>query len=377
MVGLAGLGIAFACALPLREAAGAGTRPAVVSGFTIEVVAHVPQARELVATPNGDLLAGTLGSDVYVIPNAEGEPGTPAIFARIDDRDAAGIALGAHALYVGTTFGIWRMPYATGDRRARSAPERIATVRAAYAGAHSTTSLAVTNDTLYAGIGSSCNACEETDATRATIQQMTLDGKDERPRAVHLRNAIALAIDPATNALWAGSAGQDELAHGHPYEIFDDVAAIDGVADYGWPSCVEDRRPAHAGADCSHVTEARAAFPAYETPIGAAFYPADAHGPYAFPAAWRGGAFVSLHGSWHKPLVAPLVAFVPITGAAPAIPIDWNDPAKQWKTFVTGWQRDGGVRIGRPTGVAVGPSGSLFVADDQTGSIYRVRPIVK
>ena len=33
-----------------------------------------------------------------------------------------------------------------------------------------------------------------------------------------------------------------------------------------------------------------------------------------------------------------------------------------------------GSRIGRPTGVAVGPQGDLFVADDQTGNIYRIRP---
>ncbi|MGH8165553.1 MAG: hypothetical protein ACREP1_14600 [Rhodanobacteraceae bacterium] len=30
--------------------------------------------------------------------------------------------------------------------------------------------------------------------------------------------------------------------------------------------------------------------------------------------------------------------------------------------------------MGRPTGIAVGPLGDLFVADDQTGAIYRIRP---
>jgi glucose/arabinose dehydrogenase len=29
--------------------------------------------------------------------------------------------------------------------------------------------------------------------------------------------------------------------------------------------------------------------------------------------------------------------------------------------------------IGRPTGIAVGINGSLFVADDSTGNIYRIR----
>jgi hypothetical protein len=32
-------------------------------------------------------------------------------------------------------------------------------------------------------------------------------------------------------------------------------------------------------------------------------------------------------------------------------------------------------RIGRPTGIAVGAQGSLFIADDQTGNICRMRPM--
>lgn len=55
-------------------------------------------------------------------------------------------------------------------------------------------------------------------------------------------------------------------------------------------------------------------------------------------------------------------------------PVNRNDPTTQWSGFVYGFQlADGTTRIGHPTGVAVGPSGSLFVADDQTGNIY-IRP---
>jgi glucose/arabinose dehydrogenase len=62
-------------------------------------------------------------------------------------------------------------------------------------------------------------------------------------------------------------------------------------------------------------------------------------------------------------------------GDTPEHPANWNDPTTQWKKFIDGYQNGGtSERIGRPTGITVGPDGSLFVADDQTGAIYRIRP---
>jgi hypothetical protein len=95
--------------------------------------------------------------------------------------------------------------------------------------------VAVANKRLYTSVGSSCNNCDpDLDATRATIQQADLDGSGMTVKARHIRNAIALAANPATGTLWAGVAGQDELPHGHPYEMFDPVTLHPGVVDYGW-----------------------------------------------------------------------------------------------------------------------------------------------
>ena len=348
--------------------------PHVLAGFSVTIVAHVEHARELAATPDGDLLVGTNGRAVYVVPDAQGRPGAPRVFATVPDRAAAGVALGAGSLYVGSTHGIWRVPFTTGDRRARGPLEKIASVRTKGDGGHATTSVAVAGETLFASIGSSCNACDERDPTRATIQQMSLGGNDVHPKAIHVRNAIALAVDPDTQALWAGVAGQDELEHGHPYEMLDDVSAHPGTPDYGWPHCYENRRPVEAGSNCTNAVVSRVYFPAYETPVGAAIYPSHPMGAHAFPEAYRGGAFVALHGSWHQPPVAPRVAFVPLRADEPLTPVDWNDPAKQWTPFLDGFVKANGTRFGRPTGVAVSPDGSLFVADDSSGNIYRIRP---
>ena len=80
------------------------------------------------------------------------------------------------------------------------------------------------------------------------------------------------------------------------------------------------------------------------------------------------------HDAGGVPVDPPHVAFVPFSGAAPARAVNWNDPTAQWNDFFTGFQHADGSRIGRVTGVAVGAQGSLFVADDQNGVVYRIRP---
>jgi glucose/arabinose dehydrogenase len=345
----------------------------VPNGFVVERIATVARARELSVAPNGDLFVGTSGNAIYVVPDAEGNPGEPRSFAVVDDRPLAGVLVTGDAVYAGGQFGVYKIAYHGGDRAARGVPQKIAAFRTDGLGHHVTTTVAVSNGTLYASVGSSCNACEETDSSRATIQAMTLDGQNVHARAADIRNAIALAVKPETGALWAGVAGRDDLEHGHPYEIFDDVTSHPGTPDYGWLKCYDDRKPI-GGASCAGVVVPKVVFPAYDTPIGATFYPLDQKGAHAFPAAYRGGAFVTLHGSWHQPPVPPRVAFVPFRNREPAKPVDWANPDAQWTEFGGGCQSADGTRACRPTGVAVGNDGSLFVSDDATGAVYRVRP---
>jgi glucose/arabinose dehydrogenase len=366
--------VAAAASLGDARARAVAALPSPLAGFDIAVVARVPEPRQLAAAPNGDLLVGTAGSDVYIVANSEDTARPARVFAHLDDDEAAGVALDGATLFVGTEHGVWRVPYRTGVRGVNDDVRRIASVRTAGGDDHVTTSLAIAGGALFAAVGSSCNVCVESDPTRATVQQMTSNGGAMHAKAVHIRNAIALATNAATGSLWAGVAGQDELQHGHPYEIFDPVTLHRGTPDYGWPTCYENHRPVRPGIDCSNAVAARVVFPAYATPTGAAFYPAHPVGRYAFPQAYRGGAFVTFHGSWHTPPVPPRVAFVAMRGDQPQHPVDWSDPNIQWSSFAGGFQVRGFGRIGRPSGVAVGAQGSLFVADDLAGVIYRIRP---
>ena len=152
-------------------------------------------------------------------------------------------------MYIGAQFGVYELPYHAGERAASAQPRKIAAVRASgTARDHVTTTVAVTKGRLYASVGSSCNNCDpDLDATRATVQEMNLDGSGMTAKARHVRNAIALAVNPQTGTLWIGIAGQDELAKGHPYETFDPLTLRAGVADYGWPCVLGYEKPSSRG----------------------------------------------------------------------------------------------------------------------------------
>ncbi len=360
----------------------ADSRLTIARGFYANLIANVAGARELAMLPNGDLLVGTEGRSVAIVPNADGPgiAGRPQTFLTLDEGPAASIVYApSGSLYAATSTTIWRIPYARGDR-SESRATAIARVRTGPVApnsdgdVHVTTSVVATSTTLYAGVGSSCNACVEVDPTRAAVLRMRLDGSGLTKLATRTRNPIALAVNPATGSLWIAGAGQDALVRGHPYEYFDSptLRGRAGV-DYGWPECEENRVAYNPlGTDpppsCARTVVPAVEFPAYSTLIGVAFYPSAQTGAYAFPAAYRGGAFVTSHGSWHCcPSTPPRVSYVPMRGDVPVTRVNWADPTVQSQTFV-GY-------IGRPTGIAVGVNGSLFVADDRTGNIIRIRPL--
>lgn len=362
-------------------------------GFAIDTIAQIEGARELAPLPNGDLLIGTNGSDLYIVAGAEGSPQTPQVFATFDDDLASGVTYSAqrNEIYVATMHHVWAIPY-HGERKAGRI-ERIADVRQGPVAPgtdgdiHKTTSVAFAQGLVYAAAGSSCNAtmdngkkpCTEVDPTRAAISVMKPDGAGFEQRAKRIRNAIALAANPATGSVWVGGAGQDNLKFGHPYEFLDDLSAHPGNADYGWPECEENHHVYWPGYTCTKTVEPLVELPAYSTIIGATFYPEHQAGRYAFPQRYRGGLFAAVHGSWHTngrgcSAAPPRVVFVAMNGDRPARRVDWSDPTTQWTDFVTGFQSGCTSRIGRPTGIAVGPKGSLFIGDDDAGLVYRVRP---
>ncbi len=144
--------------------------------------------------------------------------------------------------------------------------------------------------------------------------------------------------------------------------------------DYGWPYCYYDHiqgkkvlAPEYGGdgdevGRCAEMDDPLVGFPGHWAPNDLLFY----HGEQ-FPERYRGGAFIAFHGSWNR---APLpqeganVVFLP--------PRDDGFAGEQWEVFAEGEANWAETREHRPTGLAVGPDGSLYISDDAGGRIWRV-----
>jgi glucose/arabinose dehydrogenase len=109
-----------------------------------------------------------------------------------------------------------------------------------------------------------------------------------------------------------------------------------------------------------------AAFPGHWAPDGVVFYTGS-----AFPEKYRGGAFIAFHGSWNRapePQQGYRVVFQPIkSGKASGA---YETFANDFAPNLNSGPNAAGDR--RPTGVAVGPDGALYITDDKTGRIWKV-----
>jgi len=84
----------------------------------------------------------------------------------------------------------------------------------------------------------------------------------------------------------------------------------------------------------------------------------------AFPAKYRGDAFVALHGSWNRAKrTGPRVIAVPVEGGV---------PTGEYEEFMTGFVANDDAVWARPVGVAVAHDGALFVSEDANGTLWRV-----
>ena len=109
----------------------------------------------------------------------------------------------------------------------------------------------------------------------------------------------------------------------------------------------------------SEVTVPDVLFQAHSAPLSIAFYNDD-----AFPAEYRGNAFVALHGSWNR---SGRTGYKVVM-----LPFKDGKPTGEYKDFMTGFVLSDNEVWGRPVGVAVAKDGSLLVSEDGNGTIWRV-----
>jgi glucose/arabinose dehydrogenase len=221
------------------------------------------------------------------------------------------------------------------------------------------------DDELFISVGSSCDACLESNPEHATMLRAALDGSTRSTFASGLRNTIGFAWHSITRQLWGMDHGSDWRGDDLPPE---ELNAIVQDGDYGWPYCYGDRQvdpviqepPRGTKQQYCAATRAPAlSYQAHEAPIGLAFYTGT-----SFPTEYQGDAFIAMHGSWNR---------LPPTGYA-IVRLDFDDGMpRRFDPFVSGFlSADGTSTFGRPAGIAVAPDGALLFSDDTNGVIYRV-----
>ena len=367
-----------------------GALPQVKDGFTIEpVMSGLGSPRTLLFAPNGDLfVANSFAGEIVALRFADGQavPVKGWTFARNLDQPY-GLAFyppeDPRWLYVATTTGLIRYPYA-GGLTAEGRGEVL--FNDMPDGGHWTRSIAFSGDgsTLYYSVGSQSNVAEDMGATppgglaawqaneapgatwgdeagRAQVYAMDPDGTNRRVLATGLRNCSGLAVQPATDTAWCSVNERDALGNDIP---FDYVTSVRDGAFYGWPWFYigANPDPRHHGARgdlADAVTVPDVLLQSHSAPLNLAFYDSDAWG-----ADYRGDAFVALHGSWNRD---------PRTGyKIVRLLFENGEPTGVYEDFVTGFVRDDRAVWGRPVGVAVSPDGALYFSEDGNGTIWRV-----
>jgi glucose/arabinose dehydrogenase len=361
-----------------------GASPHVPAGFEAAVFATgFDQPRTMRTAPNGDIFLAESGAgQIRVLRTADGaaRPVSTATFATGLQRPF-GIAFwpfgpAPRFVYVAETDRIVRYPYQTGDLQARGPAQVI--VRHLPSGGHWTRDIVFSPDgsRMFVSVGSSGNldrdmtaqppsylplgAAWGDDLNRAGVLEFSPDGGQPKVLATGLRNCSAEAIQPGSGALWCVVNERDGLGDDVPPDYATQVQA---GAFYGWPwfyigDHPEPRmntRPDLLG----HVTLPDVLIQPHSAPLGIAFYDAT-----QFPPAYRGDAFIALHGSWNRSLR---------TGYK-VIRLLFHDghPTGEYADFLTGFVASDQAVWARPTGVTVMHDGSLLVSEDGNGTLWRI-----
>jgi len=322
----------------------------VPDGYTASVFAEgLDGPRFMTVSPDGVLFVAERGADrIVALPDANGD-------GRADEVIEVGSGYGsAHdvefdgpMLLVAGETTLFRVGL---DDELRDLA-RFPLVEDLPGGGHSTKTVEVLpGGDLLLSVGSSCDACEETDERRAAVSLVDPDGA-LRLYMTGLRNAVGLWVDDETGRAWATTMGRDRLGDDRPPET---VYEVEDGADAGWPRChagrIADPEFGTTPDACAGVAAPAVGLPAHTAPLAL--------------VGWEDHLVIALHGSWNSSVkVGYRLVWLPWDG----------EPAGPVEDLATGFLPEGADgALGRPAGLAVGADGALYVSDDKAGFIYRI-----
>ena len=392
------------------------------NGFCATIFADkLGHARQLVVAPDGTVYINSWSGVMY----GRDTPPPGGFLIALKDRKGTGhadvnerfgpsFAEGAHGgtgislygnwLYVEIDDKIVRYAIKTDELAPRSEPQTILSGMP-ITGDHAMRPFAIdAQGNLFVSIGSATNACEvrnrvphspgNNPCTELDVyggiwrydanKTNQLFSAKER-YASGIRNGEGFDFDEA-GRLFVTQHGRDQLRESWP-ELYtaeqgfelpaEEVVILKEGANYGWPTCyydgVQEKRvlaPEYGGdggtmvGHCDQFEPPVAVFPAHWAPNDLKIYKTS-----QFPSGYHGGAFIAFHGSWNRapgPQGGYNVVFQPLSDGK----ISGN-----YIVFADGFAgkyKDPRRAAYRPSGLAIGPDGALYVTDDKVGRIWRV-----
>lgn len=372
----------------------AGEMPTVAEGLKIEKLADgFKHPRQLYVLPNNDVLVvegngpakpttrpkqmimgivqkasgkgGEGGNSITLLRNNNGNWEKHPFIKGLSSP--FGVQLIGNTLYVANADSLMTFPYQPGQTEITAAGKELTELPGGPINHHWTKSLLASPDgtKLYVGVGSNSNITENgigAEYRRAAVLEVDAASGASRIYASGLRNPTGLQWEPQTGKLWAIVNERDEIGADL---VPDYMTSVQENGFYGWPwsyygQHVDERvKPARPDM-VEKAIKPDYALSSHVAPLGLWFYTGT-----NLPEKYRGGAFVSEHGSWNrKPLNGYRVAWVKFENGKPV-----GEP----KTVVSGFLTEDQKQVrGLPVGLAQDQQGGLLIADDASNTVWRV-----
>ena len=277
-----------------------------------------------------------------------------------------GVQLIGQTLYVANTDKIMKYAYTAGATSISDPGSELADLPDTI-NHHWTKALLASRDgkKLYVGVGSNSNITENglaVEYRRADILEVDVATGASRVFASGLRNPTGLQWEPQTGKLWTIVNERDEIGASL---VPDYMTAVQEGGFYGWPYSyygqhVDERVQPQRPDLVQKAVKPDFALASHVAPLGLLFYTGS-----NLPAMYRGGAFISEHGSWDRsPLAGYQVSYVKFVDGR---------PTGQKVPVVTGFvSSDEKSLFGAPVGLAQAADGALLIADDVGKSVWSI-----